>query len=262
MATRRRAGSDASVDRAARDRGRVGVVGVVEHQRAAGRAAQLHAPGRQGGRAECAGRVRQRHVAHQRGGEGGGGVEGHVRTGHGQRHLDLTPWRGAAESGTGIVGQHQIADEDVGLRRGSERQRPGRGAGGHRRHAPVVGVEDGDAAGRQGLDQFGLGLGHALDVAQAFGVGGGDERHDPDLRPADLAQARDLARTPHAHLQHQGLRVVGRLQERDRQALLVVVRAVVGRRPPAGAQRRGGQVLDRGLADRAGDADDPIAQAL
>ena len=57
-----------------------------------------------------------------------------------------------------------------------------------------------------------------------------------------------------------GLGGVGGVEDGDRQPLLVVERRGVGARPQRGAERRRGQVLDRRLADRAGDADHPPAE--
>ena len=80
-----------------------------------------------------------------------------------------------------------------------------------------------------------LGPRHAVDAADPFGVGAADRGDHADVGPGDVAQPGDLAEAAHAHLQHEHLGVVGRAEDRDRQALLVVEAALVGRDPPAGA---------------------------
>jgi hypothetical protein len=84
----------------------------------------------------------------------------------------------------------------------------------------------------------------------------GDHRH---FRLGDRCQLGNLTAAPHRHLQHQRLSVVGRFQQRQRQADLVVEVLVVGVNPAR--QQRPGDVLDRGLANRAGDAEDAGAES-
>ena len=103
-----------------------------------------------------------------------------------------------------------------------------------------------------------------VDAADALGVRRRDGRDDADVGAADGAQAGDLAEAAHAHLEHEHLGVVGRAEDRDRQALLVVEAALVGGDPPAGADGGAHEVLGARLADAAGDADDgggePVAR--
>ncbi len=100
----------------------------------------------------------------------------------------------------------------------AEGDHPGARRRGHRGHPLVVGVEDGHARGRQGLHQLGLGPSHAVDAPQQLGVGGRHHRDHADGGPADLAQPGDLAGAPRTHLEHQGLGVVGGVEDGDRQA--------------------------------------------
>ncbi len=69
----------------------------------------------------------------------------------------------------------------------------------------------------------------------------------------DRRQLGDLAGAPHRHLQDEDLGVVGRLEHGQRQADLGVEILPVRVDPPR--QQGPRDVLDRGLADRASDAD-------
>jgi hypothetical protein len=66
--------------------------------------------------------------------------------------------------------------------------------------------------------------------------------------------ATEPSSSTHRHLQHQALGVVGGFEDGQRQPDLGV--EVLGVGVDAARQQRPGDVLDRGLADRAGDADD------
>src|SRR5699024_748541 len=66
------------------------------------------------------------------------------------------------------------------------------GAGGHGAYPGVVGVEDGDtaaaggvAARREGLDEFALGLGDGVAVAELTHVGAADVENDTDAGRGD-----------------------------------------------------------------------------
>ncbi len=80
----------------------------------------------------------------------------------------------------------------------------------------------------------------------------------PTSGSAIARQLGDLARPAHRHLQHQQVGVLGRLEHGQRQPDLGVEVLAVG--VDAAGQQRPGDVLDRGLADRAGDADDAGAE--
>ena len=80
----------------------------------------------------------------------------------------------------------------------------------------------------------------------------------PTVGPGDGAQLGDVPGAAGAHLDDEGLGAVGGVEQRERHAQLVVERPGAGRRAPAGGQGRGQQVLDAGLAHRAGDAHHPV----
>ena len=102
------------------------------------------------------------------------------------------------------------------------------GARRHGRDAPIGGVEDRDAAGRQRLDQLALGTRHVVDGAELLGVHGRDPGDDAHGRAGDRAQLRDVADAPRAHLDHDGLGAVGRVEQREGHAQLVVERLGAG----------------------------------
>ena len=83
----------------------------------------------------------------------------------------------------------------------------------------------------------------------------GDHRH---LGLGDRRQLGDLAGAAHRHLQHQQVGLLRRFEHGQRQPDLGVEVLAVG--VDAAGQQRPGDVLDRGLADRAGDADDAGAE--
>jgi len=103
-------------------------------------------------------------------------------------------------------------------------------------------------------DQLRLGGRHRLDRAEQLDVNRTDVRDHADVRFGDHRQLGDLAFAPHRHFQDQGFRSGRRLEDGQGQADLGIE---VFRRGVNGAgQERPGYVLDRGLADRAGDGDD------
>ena len=126
----------------------------------------------------------------------------------------------------------------------------------HRHHPFVVGVEHGGPRRGQRLHELALGDRHAVDPTDPFGVRVTDGGDHPDVGSGDVAQPGDLAEPAHPHLQHEHLGVVRRVEDRDREALLVVEAALVGRGPSCGGARRGDEVLRRRLAHAAGDAHD------
>ena len=137
----------------------------------------------------------------------------------------------------------------------------------HGGHARVVGVEYRDAVRRQRFDEFGLRVGNRLDAPEPLHVGRTDVRDDADFRLGDVAQQRDLAARPHAHLQHRAAMPRRRLEQHQRKADLAVEVALVLQHVIADVQHSRGQFLRRRLADAAGDGDDlqlaarPAAQA-
>ncbi len=86
----------------------------------------------------------------------------------------------------------------------------------------------------------------------------GDHAH---LRPGDVAQQGDLPRHVEAHLQHGPAVIAGQLEDRQRQADLVVEVAGVAQGAEPSFEQLGGDFLGRRLAHAAGDADDMDRQA-
>ena len=81
-----------------------------------------------------------------------------------------------------------------------------------------------------------------------------------DFGLGDRRQLGDLAGPPHRHLQNEDVGVIRGFEHGQRQPNLGVEVLAVGMY--ATGQQRPGDVLDRGLANRAGDADDAGAEGV
>ena len=92
---------------------------------------------------------------------------------------------------------------------------------------PGIVAQHGPAVGRQGREQFGLGLGDVPPAAEAAEMGVADAGNHADLRPRQFGQRGDLARPARAQFQH-GV-IVGRLDRRhaqgDAEVVVEVLRA-------------------------------------
>ena len=135
------------------------------------------------------------------------------------------------------------------------------------RHQPVVqvglerlgvGGDDGAIALAELGEDLGLGLGDRLQGAQELQVDGADVGDRRDVRLRDLAQLGDLPAAPHRHLQHQRLRLGRGTEHGQWQADLGVVVLRAGM--DAQGQDRVADVLDRRLAHRPRDPDDPAPE--
>ena len=126
---------------------------------------------------------------------------------------------------------------------------------GHGRDPLVVGVEDGEAVGRQSGGQLALRARDRLDAAGAHEVHWLDVEDDPDLRARDLGQPRDLALGVHAHLEHRHAVRIGQAQEGQRQAGLRIEVALVPQDRLGPRQHVRHDLLGEGLPGRAGDPD-------
>jgi hypothetical protein len=119
----------------------------------------------------------------------------------------------------------------------------------------IVGIDHGDAVGRQrGVDRA-LGLGHALDAAQALEM---RRRHVVDQRHArtrDGGQISDITRLACAHLEHRVARVLAHVEQAQWQTDFIVLITLRGVRGANAGEDRCAQVLHRGLAAGPGDAD-------
>ena len=239
-----------------RHRRRIGVVGVVDDHSPVGGRQRFHPTRRQSRRADGRGRRCQVDADDAGHRQRGGGVGDHVLTRYRQRHRTAAPRRVVPEPRPRLVVQTHLADPHRGGGRRSERDH------GRRRSAVAIAATRGSSA-----------LSTAVPAGGRARTSSALARATPSIPPTrsvcdgatfvttpmvgtgDGGQAGDLAEPAHPHLQHQHVDVVGRPQHGDREALLVVERAIVGGDPPTGADRRRHEVLRRRLAHAAGDAD-------
>ena len=124
------------------------------------------------------------------------------------------------------------------------------------RRPPVVGVQHGQAPPRQRLEQLREHRGRAFLTAEVFGVGETDVRDDAEVGLRDVAQRCDVAWEALPHLGHDRRGRAGRVQQRDREPELVVVR-LRARMHSMRSKRRREEILGRSLPGRARNADDP-----
>ena len=143
----------------------------------------------------------------------------------------------------------------VGVGRGAVGEGPGPRSTGHRQHQRVVGVEHGEAVGRQTLQQLRLGRGDRLQAAQPLQVRRPHVRYHAHLRPRDLAERADLAGGAHRHLEHRPAMAMREAEQRQRQADLVVVVRLVLQQRIAAAEDGGDELFRRRLAHAARHAD-------
>ena len=130
-----------------------------------------------------------------------------------------------------------------------------------RRDPRVVVVQDRRAVAGSASTSSALASSIASMRSGPLQVDGRDRGHDPDRRPAQGGQGRDLAADVHPHLEDGGPVLRPQAQERERQADLVVLVALAPQGRHRGAQDRGRRVLRGGLGDAARDADDERLEA-
>ena len=159
-----------------------------------------------------------------------------VRAGVGGLEPDLAV---ADPEAAGLLGLPEAADLDVGALQVRLEQR-------------LLGNDRG-AAGRERLDQLGLGAGDVLDRPDELEVDRRDVRDQSDLGPGERGEPRDLAEPAHAHLDDADLGVGLDPAQGERDAELVVEVPLRGDRSPVPRAERGQDVLGRGLAGCAGD---------
>ena len=116
------------------------------------------------------------------------------------------------------------------------------------------------AAGRERLDQLALGLGHRVDRAELARVRAADVQHRADPRRRDPGEVGDVPDPARGHLKDQVPRRLVGAQHGQRQADLVVERALGRDGRPEALDDLGGEVLGGRLARRPGDADDGRAR--
>ena len=110
--------------------------------------------------------------------------------------------------------------------------------------------------------ELALGPGHALQVAEELHVCHGDAGHDADVGAGHLGQPRDVPHAAGAHLEDDPARVVGRVEEGQREAQLVVEGPLAGGVLEGRREAAVEKILGRRLPDRTGDADDPAVHAV
>ncbi len=121
----------------------------------------------------------------------------------------------------------------------------------------LVRRDDGCRAGRERPDQLGLGGRDRLERAEQLEMDRAEADDHTDVGFGDLRELGDLAGPAHRHLQHEHLGAGRRRQDLQRQADLGVEVRLARDRAPLRSEHREQEVFRRGLAGRAGDADDP-----
>ena len=170
--------------------------------------------------------------------------------GPGQRVMDRQPAEGRdrdrsaarigaqGEAHPGGPGRLDGLGTDVGVGREPVADAPGRRAGAHAPDDLIVGIEDRGAVGGECLEQLALGRLDRLDRPDPRQVDRLDGRHHADLRPGEAGQVGDLAARVHPHLEDGGLVLRAEAHQRQGQADLVVLVALVAQRPEAAARGR------------------------
>ncbi len=131
-----------------------------------------------------------------------------------------------------------------------------RGAGHHPR---VAGVGDQHVVGAGAFEDLGLGVRDRLDRREVLQVRLGDVGPHAHVGLGDPEQRADLAGRAHPELDDghaRRLAVASELEQRQRQADVVVQVAAVAERPVPQRQERGRDFLGRRLARRSGDGDE------
>ena len=207
-----------------RHRRRAGVVRVVDDRDAAIGAGHVHPPRRRHGARQAFGDPFERRAELERDGGGHGRVHrlpfASYRKAHGRR----APRRDQREARPQLVVEHDVDGPDG---------RPGHVADTHGDHTSararrqrgrehVAGVENGGAVAIERLEELALHARDAFSPAEQAGVGHAHVRDHTHLRLGDLAQLRDVACEPGAHLDHDDLGVLVGLEQRERDAGFVV----------------------------------------
>ncbi len=126
----------------------------------------------------------------------------------------------------------------------------------------LVRGDDRDTSLRQRVDQLGLRAGDVLHRLDELEVHGPDVGDHPDIGSREPGEPGDLPEAAHPHLGDQELGLRLQPGQRQRDADLVVVVALVRDRPAMGRAECEEDVLRRGLAGRAGDRHDPRRRTL
>ena len=233
----------------------VGVVAVVDHHRAVRQHVRDLAPGDRLRGRQTVGDGRQRYAACHGERRGGERIAYVVATRQVQADRDVAMRRHQHEIRS-VHGRVDVACLQVGRGIQPETQDAAiRHAAGEVLGERVVGIDHRGAVGRQRVVDGALGFGHADQRTHALQVGGGDVIHQRHFRRDDVGEVGDVARLAGAHLVDGEVRIVGRVDDRQRQADLVVAVAGVEIGDAGPLQDGDHQRLDRGLAVAAGDGD-------
>ena len=144
---------------------------------------------------------------------------------------------------------------DVGVGREPIAQAARRRARTHPADDRVIGIEDCDAVGRERLQQFALGRLDGLDRTDPRQVDRLDRRDDADPRPGDPGELGDLAADVHPHLEDDGLVLRAETEQGEWQPDLVVLVALVAKRPETAPEDGRDGLLGRRLGDAPRDPD-------
>src|ERR1019366_2437250 len=129
--------------------------------------------------------------------------------------------------------------------------------------AQIVGIEDGDAVGRQSFDQFPLGGGDALDGIEELHVGVADVGDYPDVGFGDGGELADFSGMVHADLDDAYVAGVGQAKQGERHADVVVEIAIgFANDGKGGLQQVRDGVFGGGFARAAGHGDDRATPLL
>ena len=129
----------------------------------------------------------------------------------------------------------------------------------HRSHEGIVRIQHRYPAvcrGGQGLNELALGLGDIFTRTKLTQVGGAHVEHHAHRRGRDLGQVANMADAARGHLRHEETRMLIAAQGGIGKAHLVIEGARRGDGFALGAEDGSQQILSRGLARGAGNADD------
>ena len=237
----------------------IGVVRVVDQERAVQRRLQLETSGDALHRGQAGDDLVELDADRARGGGRAECIAQVVQTAERERRGLAAVRRDELEVGaepTGVALRAHLVRHEIGRLLEPERQHALRGA----RIAPlrrerVVGIDDRDAFGGQRAEHLALALRDAGEAAESFQVRRARVGHDADGRLRETREVRDLADVIRAHLDD-GVAMLGRqLQQHQRHADVIVEIAARDQRLALARQDRADQLLRGRLAVAAGDAD-------
>ena len=243
------------------DRIRGGVVGIIEdrHLAADDERGSMRRPGRSG----QTGRDLVEREAGRDPDRGGGQRVVHAMPAE-RRGRDRPPLASDAQvEGHPVDAERaHVIGTDVGGRSEAIREDARPRVRAHPTDALVVGVQDGPAIRREGLDELALAGFDRVEgpgSRQVHATHGGD---DPDRGLREPGQQRDLTGDVEAHLEDHGLVLGAKTKQREGQADLVVEVALAAQHRAADGEDLGDLLLGGGLREGAGDADDERVEAL